>query len=70
MAEHVMEPRKAGPFQVVRTVFSAFFGVRRKSDHEQDMGALNPLHVLVVGVIGVVLFVLTLILIVRVITAQ
>ena len=64
-----MVQRKAGPFQVGRTVLSAFFGVRRKSDHEQDSGALNPLHVLIVGVIGVALFVLTLIFIVRVITA-
>ena len=68
--EQAMEPRKAGPLQVVRTVFSAFFGVRRKSDHEEDSGALNPLHVLIVGVIGVALFVSVLILIVRVITAQ
>jgi hypothetical protein len=68
--EQVMEPRKAGPFQVVRTVVSAFFGVRRKSSHEEDSGAMNPLHVLIVGVIGVVLFVLALILVVRVVTAH
>lgn len=65
-----MEPRKAGPLQVVRTVVSALFGVRRKSSHEEDSGALNPLHVLIVAVIGVALFVLTLILIVRVVTAH
>jgi hypothetical protein len=70
MAEHVMEPRKAGPFQVIRTVLLAFFGVRRGSGHERDSGALNPVHIIIAGIIGVALFVLTLVLLVRVITAH
>jgi len=55
--------------QAVRTVLSAFFGVRRKSSHDEDAASLNPLHVLIVGVVFVAIFVLTLVLIVRVITA-
>lgn len=70
MAEHVMEPRKAGPLQVMRTVFSALLGVRRKSGHEQDAGEVNPVHVIIAAVVGVALFVLALVMLVRMITAQ
>ncbi len=55
--------------QVVRTVLSALFGVGRKSSHDEDTAALNPLHIIFVGVVFVAIFVLTLVLIVRVITA-
>lgn len=48
-------------------VVSAFFGVRKRSDH--DSVRLNPVHVIVVGVIAAALFVITLLLIVRTVTS-
>lgn len=57
--------RKASFLQTVRAVFWSFFGVRKKSDYEQDAAQLNPVHVVIVGVIAAALFVIGLILIVR-----
>lgn len=56
-------PRRASPWQVVKAVASAFFGVRRKSEH--DAVQFSPVHVIVAGIIGAALFVLTLLTIVR-----
>lgn len=53
-------------FQVVLAVVSAFFGVRRRADH--DSVRLKPLHVIVVGVVAAALFVLTLLTIVKAVT--
>lgn len=57
--------RKASFLQTVRAVFWSFFGVRKKSDYEQDAAQLNPVHVVIAGVIAAALFVIGLILIVR-----
>lgn len=56
------EARASFP-QVLLAVVSAFFGVRKRIDH--DAVRLKPLHVIVVGLIGAALFVLTLLLVVR-----
>jgi len=58
--------RNSSFFQTVLAVVSAFFGVRRRSDH--DSVRLKPLHVIVVGVVLAALFVLTLLTIVRTVT--
>ena len=57
-------PRQAGPLAAARAVFWAFFGVRRKGDHAQDVVTLTPVQVIVTGIIAGVLFVLTLVLLV------
>lgn len=57
--------RKMSFLQTVRAVFWSFFGVRKKSDYEQDTAQLNPVHVVIAGVIAAALFVTGLILIVR-----
>ena len=48
----------ATPWQVLRAVMSAFFGVRRAADHEAVQ--LKPLHLVIAGLIGAAVFVLTL----------
>ena len=63
-------PRKAGPLQVAKTVFWSFFGIRRRSEHEADVGRLTPAQVIVAGLIGAALFVTTLVLIVRFVISQ
>jgi hypothetical protein len=57
------EPTPASPLQVVRAVFSAFFGVRRRGDH--DAVKLSPVQVIVAGIIGAALFVGSLLLLVN-----
>ena len=47
-------------WNMVRTVAWAFFGVRKRNDHERS-GRVNPLHVLVAGFVGVILLVAALI---------
>lgn len=57
--------RKGSFGRTLRAVAWSFFGVRRSSDHEEDLARLNPLHVLVVGVAAAALFVLLLMLLVH-----
>lgn len=43
--------------RTIRAVGWSFIGIRRKSGYEEDLGKLNPFHVVVVALIGVALFV-------------
>ncbi len=55
----------AGFGQTVRAVLWSFFGVRRKSDYEQDAAQLNPIYVIIAGVLAAALFVAALIAVVN-----
>ena len=54
------------PWQVLKAVFSAFFGVRRAADHGAVQ--LKPLHLVIAGIAGAAVFVLTLVTIVWLVT--
>ncbi|RYF44069.1 MAG: DUF2970 domain-containing protein [Comamonadaceae bacterium] len=41
----------------IKTVAWAFLGIRKKSEYQEDLGKVNPLHVIVVALVGVALFV-------------
>jgi hypothetical protein len=56
--------RKAAIGQTLRAVAWSFLGIRRSSDHEQDV-KLNPIHVVVAAVLGAAVFVLALVLLVH-----
>jgi hypothetical protein len=60
--------RKATPFQVVKTVFWSFLGIRKRAAHERDAVTLTLLQVVVAGIIGAVIFVLSLVMLVRFVT--
>jgi Protein of unknown function (DUF2970) len=65
-AEAAMEepkPVKTGPLHAAKTVFWAFFGVRKRSDHESV--TITPAQIIVAGLIGAALFVLSIIMVVR-----
>ncbi len=51
--------------QTLKAVFWSFFGVRKASDHAQDVAKINPVHVIIAGILGGVMFVLTLVLLVQ-----
>lgn len=57
-------PRKVGPLAAAKAVFWAFFGVRRRGDHAQDIATLTPAQVIVTGIVAAALLVLTLVLLV------
>lgn len=47
--------------QTVRAVAWAFLGIRKRSGYEQDLGKLNPFHIIAVALAGVAVFVVGLI---------
>ena len=53
------------PLRLLRTVASAFFGVRRKSDSDQDLQHLSIKQIIFAAVIVMALFVTTILLVVK-----
>jgi len=53
------------PLRLLRTVASAFFGVRRKSDSDRDLEHLSIRQIVFAAVILMALFVTTILLIVK-----
>jgi hypothetical protein len=47
--------------RTVKAVAWSFFGIRKNSDYQEDLGKLNPIHIVVVALLGVAVFVGTLI---------
>ena len=60
------KPRKATLLQVIRMVFSAFIGVRKRGEHEKT--EVTPVQVIMVGIIAGAVFVGTIVSVVRFIT--
>jgi len=58
--------KRASFLDTIKTVLSAFIGVRRKAAHEQSR--INPVHVIIAAVALVVVFIFTLVTIVSVVT--
>ena len=57
--------RRGSFLQTLRAVAWSFFGVRKSSEYEKDVGKLNPVHVIVAGVIGALLFIALLVVLVN-----
>jgi Protein of unknown function (DUF2970) len=62
--------RKISFIATMKAVFWSFFGIRKKSDYEQDAAQLNPVHVIIAGVIGALIFIATLVTIVKFVVAK
>ena len=41
----------------VKAVAWSFIGIRKNSDYQNDLGKLNPFHIIIVALLGVALFV-------------
>jgi hypothetical protein len=54
--------RKGSILRTVKAVMWSFVGLRARSDYEQDVVQLNPVHIIVVGLVGVFVFVGSLVL--------
>jgi len=64
MSEPEVE-RRAGFWEAAKSIFWAFFGVRRQRHGEQDSLRLTPLQIVAAGILGGAVFVLVLVLLVR-----
>jgi hypothetical protein len=41
----------------IKAVAWSFIGIRKRSEYEQDLGKVNPFHVIIAALLGVALFV-------------
>lgn len=62
--------RKLSFLATVKAVLWGFFGVRKKSAHEQDTAELNPVHLIIAGLIGAGIFIAVLLMIVKSVIAK
>nr|WP_041676547.1 DUF2970 domain-containing protein [Ramlibacter tataouinensis] len=51
------QQRRGSVLQTVKAVAWAFLGIRKNSAYQEDLGKLNPLHIIVVALVAVALFV-------------
>ncbi len=56
--------------RTIRAVAWAFLGIRRKSGYQEDLGKLNPFHIIAVALAGVAVFVGGLVLLVNWVVGQ
>jgi hypothetical protein len=50
-------PRRASLLRTIKAVAWAFLGIRKNSGYQEDLGRLNPLHVVAVALVSVALLV-------------
>jgi hypothetical protein len=62
--------RKMSFGATIKAVLWSFFGVRKKSDYEQDAAQLNPVYLIIAGVLGALIFIAILVTLVKVVVAQ
>jgi hypothetical protein len=62
----VTDQRQAGSLRALLAVLAGFFGVRRRSDYEEDAARLKPVHVIVAGIGAAAVFVIVLVMIARI----
>jgi hypothetical protein len=57
--------RKGSFLGTLRAVGWSFLGIRKGRGYEEDVGRLNPVHVIIAGVVAAVVFVLVLVVLVK-----
>jgi len=63
-------PNRPSLVRTVKAVLSSFIGIRKGSELQEDMGKLNPFHVIGVAIVAVALFVGALVLLVNWVVAK
>jgi len=61
---------KAGPAEAAKSIFWAFFGVRRRQHGELDSARLTPAQIVTAGLLGGAVFVIGLVVLVHFIVAS
>ena len=54
----------------IKAVAWSFRGIRKSSEFQEDIGRLNPFHLIAVGIVGALIFVVSLIALVNWIVAK
>lgn len=62
--------RKGSIWQTAKAVAWSFLGVRKNREFQDDIGRLNPFHIIAVGIVGALIFVLSLIALVNWVAAK
>ncbi|MGB6104129.1 MAG: DUF2970 domain-containing protein [Pusillimonas sp.] len=57
--------RKLNFFQTLKAVAWGFFGVRKGKGYAEDIGSLNPVHLIIAGIIATIFFVVGLVMAAR-----
>jgi hypothetical protein len=65
MSANMAAPGRPSILRTVKAVAWSFLGIRKNSEFHDDMGRLNPLHIIAVALVGVGLFVGALVLLVN-----
>jgi hypothetical protein len=52
---------KGSLLRTIRAVAWSFVGIRKNSDYQEDLGKVNPFHIIAAALVGVALFVAALI---------
>jgi hypothetical protein len=63
-------PNRPSLLRTVKAVLSSFIGIRKGSELQEDMGKLNPFHVIGVAIVAVALFVGALVVLVNWVVAK
>lgn len=56
-----LSQRKLNFFQTLKAVLWGFLGVRKNKGYNQDIGQLNPVHLIIAGLLGGIIFVVGLV---------
>ncbi len=59
------KPGRVSPLAMLKTVLSAFLGIRRQSGHDEDAVKLTPIQIIVTGLVAAAVIVIGLILLAR-----
>jgi hypothetical protein len=65
-----MAERKTSLLRTVKAVAWSFLGIRKNSEYQDDLGKVNPFHIIAVALVGVALFVGGLVLLVNWVVAK
>lgn len=65
MSAPAMAEKKTSLLHTVKAVAWSFVGIRKNSEYQDDLGKLNPFHIIAVALVGVALFVGALVLLVN-----
>ena len=69
MKDETKLQRKATFFQAMKAVSWAFFGIRKKSDHDHDAATLTLGQVIAAGIVGAAIFVTCILMMVKLVTS-
>ena len=56
-------------FRSMKAVAWSFLGIRKRSEFQEDLARINPLHIIAAGLLGVLVLIVALIIVVNLVVA-